>query len=88
ILFVSGVLLTIGLKPTVYFFTKPKNHKVLIFSVLFGFCFFLVLIGWLAFGMMVQSSCMDSYSKARHTYRLFGWRIELVHHFLTPHFFV
>jgi hypothetical protein len=31
---------------------------------------------------------MDSYSKARHTYRLFGWRIELVHHFLTPHFFV
>jgi hypothetical protein len=30
ILFVSGVLLTIGLKPTVQFFTKPKNHKVLI----------------------------------------------------------
>jgi hypothetical protein len=28
ILFVSGVLLTIGLKPTVQFFTKPKNHKV------------------------------------------------------------
>ncbi|KAL5661727.1 hypothetical protein ACJX0J_028852, partial [Zea mays] len=27
ILFVSGVLLTIGSKPTVQFFTKPKYHK-------------------------------------------------------------
>ncbi|KAL5658639.1 hypothetical protein ACJX0J_031802, partial [Zea mays] len=27
ILFVSGVLLTIGSKPTVQFFTKPKDHK-------------------------------------------------------------
>ena len=33
ILFASGVLLTIGLKPTVQFFTKPKNHKVLILSL-------------------------------------------------------
>ncbi|KAL5678588.1 hypothetical protein ACJX0J_014719, partial [Zea mays] len=27
ILFVSGVLLTLGSKPTVQFFTKPKDHK-------------------------------------------------------------
>ncbi|XP_039832866.1 vesicle transport protein GOT1-like isoform X1 [Panicum virgatum] len=52
ILFVSGVLLTIGLKPTVQFFTKPKNHKG---SISFGFGFFLVLIGWPALGMMVES---------------------------------
>ncbi|KAF8668630.1 hypothetical protein HU200_051806 [Digitaria exilis] len=52
ILFVSGVLLTIGLKPTVQFFTKPKNHKG---SIAFGFGFFLVLIGWPALGMMVES---------------------------------
>lgn len=39
ILFVSGVLLTIGLKPTVQFFTKPKNHKVLIFSLQNPSCF-------------------------------------------------
>ena len=80
ILFASGVLLTIGLKPTVQFFTKPKNHKVLILSlqtqaipvpflfsankwtpltlqgsIAFGFGFFLVLIGWPALGMMVES---------------------------------
>ncbi|CAL5083853.1 unnamed protein product [Urochloa decumbens] len=52
ILFISGVLLTIGLKPTVQFFTKPKNHKG---SISFGFGFFLVLIGWPALGMMVES---------------------------------
>ena len=39
ILFVSGVLLTIGLKPTVQFFTKPKNHKVLILSLQNQSCF-------------------------------------------------
>lgn len=52
ILFVSGVLLTIGLKPTVQFFTKPKNHKG---SIFFGFGFFLVLIGWPVSGMLVES---------------------------------
>ncbi|CAL5085405.1 unnamed protein product [Urochloa decumbens] len=34
------------------FFTKPKNHKG---SISFGFGFFLVLIGWPALGMMVES---------------------------------
>ncbi|KAL5661231.1 hypothetical protein ACJX0J_028356, partial [Zea mays] len=52
ILFVSGVLLTIGSKPTVQFFTKPKDHKG---SIFFGFGFFLVLIGWPALGIMVDS---------------------------------
>ncbi|KAL6656894.1 hypothetical protein ACP70R_004674 [Stipagrostis hirtigluma subsp. patula] len=52
ILFVSGVLLTIGLKPTMQFFTKPKNHKG---SISFGIGFLLVLIGWPALGMMVES---------------------------------
>ncbi|KAL5647441.1 hypothetical protein ACJX0J_041796, partial [Zea mays] len=52
ILFVSGVLLTIGSKPTLQFFTKPKDHKG---SIFFGFGFFLVLIRWLALGIMVDS---------------------------------
>ncbi|EMS46870.1 putative Golgi transport protein 1 [Triticum urartu] len=52
ILFVSGVSLTIGLKSTVQFFTKPKNHKG---SIAFGIGLFLVLIGWPVFGMMAES---------------------------------
>ncbi|MQL94860.1 hypothetical protein Taro_027528 [Colocasia esculenta] len=52
ILFVSGVMLTIGLKSTIQFFTKRKNYKG---TISFGVGFFLVLIGWPVLGMILES---------------------------------
>nr|CAD1837886.1 unnamed protein product [Ananas comosus var. bracteatus] len=52
ILFLSGVMLTIGLKSTMQFFTKRKNYKG---TISFGVGFFLVLIGWPVFGMILES---------------------------------
>ncbi|KAI5647559.1 hypothetical protein M9H77_33564 [Catharanthus roseus] len=52
ILFLSGVTLTIGVKPTIQFFTKPRNYKG---SVSFGVGFFFVIIGWPIFGMLVET---------------------------------
>ncbi|AQL08890.1 Got1/Sft2-like vescicle transport protein family [Zea mays] len=69
ILFLSGLGLTIGLKSTMQFFTKPKNYKVGLHSALdggsdeqdlmgtisFGAGFFLVLIGWPFLGMLLEA---------------------------------
>ncbi|KAL5217058.1 hypothetical protein ABZP36_017742 [Zizania latifolia] len=52
ILFLSGLGLTIGLKSTMQFFTKPKNYKG---TISFGVGFFLVLIGWPFFGMLLEA---------------------------------
>ncbi|KAL4198368.1 hypothetical protein AMTRI_Chr03g139900 [Amborella trichopoda] len=52
ILFLSGVMVTIGLKSTMQFFTKPRNYKG---SVAFGVGFFLVLIGWAFLGMILEA---------------------------------
>lgn len=52
ILFISGVMLTIGLKSTMQFFVKPKNYKG---TISFGIGFFLVLIGWAVTGMILES---------------------------------
>ncbi|CAD5173191.1 unnamed protein product [Musa acuminata subsp. burmannicoides] len=52
ILFLSGVMLTIGLKSTMQFFTKPKNFKG---TISFGSGFILVLIGWPVIGMILES---------------------------------
>ncbi|XP_078440538.1 vesicle transport protein GOT1-like [Wolffia australiana] len=52
ILFVSGVMLTIGLKSTVQFFTKRRNYKG---TISFSIGFFLVLIGWPVVGMILES---------------------------------
>lgn len=52
ILFISGVMLTIGLRSTMQFFTKPKNYKG---TVSFGVGFFLVLIGWAVIGMILET---------------------------------
>ncbi|XP_066388523.1 vesicle transport protein GOT1-like [Miscanthus floridulus] len=52
ILFLSGLGLTIGLKSTMQFFTKPKNYKG---TISFGAGFFLVLIGWPFFGMLLEA---------------------------------
>ncbi|WOL17316.1 hypothetical protein Cni_G26107 [Canna indica] len=52
ILFLSGVMLTIGLKSTMQFFAKPKNYKG---TISFGVGFFLVLIGWPVIGMIMES---------------------------------
>ncbi|PKU79411.1 vesicle transport protein GOT1-like [Dendrobium catenatum] len=52
ILFLSGVMLTIGLKSTMQFFTKRKNYKG---TASFGAGFFLVLIGWPIFGMIFET---------------------------------
>ncbi|KAJ6823175.1 vesicle transport protein GOT1-like [Iris pallida] len=52
ILFISGVMLTIGLKSTLQFFAKPKNYKG---TISFGVGFFLVLIGWAVIGMILEA---------------------------------
>ncbi|KAH7687469.1 Vesicle transport protein Got1/SFT2-like protein [Dioscorea alata] len=52
ILFVSGVMLTIGLKSTLQFFTKPKNYKG---TISFGIGFLLVLMGWAVTGMILEA---------------------------------
>ncbi|KAK8939266.1 hypothetical protein KSP39_PZI011316 [Platanthera zijinensis] len=52
ILFLSGLMLTIGLKSTLQFFAKPKNYKG---TASFVVGFFLVLIGWPFFGMILEA---------------------------------
>ncbi|XP_073316950.1 vesicle transport protein GOT1-like [Primulina huaijiensis] len=52
ILFISGVALTIGLKSSLQFFSRPSNFKG---SVSFVVGFFLVIIGWPVLGMIVES---------------------------------
>ncbi|CAN6459520.1 unnamed protein product [Victoria cruziana] len=52
ILFLSGVMLTIGLKSTMQFFMKRQNYKG---TIAFGLGFFLVLIGWPIMGMILES---------------------------------
>ncbi|RRT68217.1 hypothetical protein BHE74_00014576 [Ensete ventricosum] len=52
ILFLSGLMLTIGLKSTLQFFSKPKNYKG---TISFGAGFFLVLVGWPVIGMILES---------------------------------
>ncbi|KAJ1697432.1 hypothetical protein LUZ63_005944 [Rhynchospora breviuscula] len=52
ILFISGLMLTIGLKSTMQFFMKPKNYKG---TISFGVGFLLVLIGWPVLGMILES---------------------------------
>ncbi|KAJ4755538.1 Got1/Sft2-like vescicle transport protein family [Rhynchospora pubera] len=52
ILFISGLMMTIGLKSTMQFFMKPKNYKG---TISFGLGFLLVLIGWPVFGMILES---------------------------------
>ncbi|KAJ4815308.1 Got1/Sft2-like vescicle transport protein family [Rhynchospora pubera] len=52
ILFISGLMMTIGLKSTMQFFMKPKNYKG---TISFGLGFLLVLIGWPVFGVILES---------------------------------
>ncbi|KAJ1702905.1 hypothetical protein LUZ63_002684 [Rhynchospora breviuscula] len=52
ILFVSGLMLTIGLKSTLQFFTKPKNYKG---TASFGAGFLMVLVGWPVIGMILEA---------------------------------
>ncbi|CAK9194222.1 unnamed protein product [Sphagnum troendelagicum] len=52
ILFVAGVMLTIGMKSTVSFFLKPRNYKG---SILFGAGFCLVIFGWAVVGMIIEA---------------------------------
>ncbi|KAF9603760.1 hypothetical protein IFM89_037846 [Coptis chinensis] len=52
ILFLSGVMMTIGLKSTMQFFMKRQNYKG---TISFGIGFFLVLIGWPIMGMILEA---------------------------------
>ncbi|WOH11501.1 hypothetical protein DCAR_0830988 [Daucus carota subsp. sativus] len=52
ILFVSGVMLTIGLQSSLQFFMKRSNYKG---TISFGVGFFLVVIGWPILGMMLEA---------------------------------
>ncbi|KAF5800955.1 putative vesicle transport protein, Got1/SFT2 [Helianthus annuus] len=52
ILFVSGVMTTIGVQSSLQFFTKRGNFKG---TVSFGIGFFLVIIGWPVIGMAAEA---------------------------------
>ncbi|RXI00747.1 hypothetical protein DVH24_000981 [Malus domestica] len=52
ILFLSGVTLTIGFKPTMQFFMKRQNYKG---TISFGVGFFFVIIGWPIIGMILEA---------------------------------
>ncbi|XP_020581259.1 vesicle transport protein GOT1-like isoform X2 [Phalaenopsis equestris] len=52
ILFLAGLMLTIGLKSTMQFFVKPKNYKG---TASFGSGLFLILVGWPFFGMILEA---------------------------------
>jgi len=60
ILFLTGVTLTIGPKPTLKFFIRPRNHKVrTCLILLLGTVFFLgglslVFFGWPFVGMLIE----------------------------------
>ncbi|KAG8095928.1 hypothetical protein GUJ93_ZPchr0013g34616 [Zizania palustris] len=76
ILFLSGLGLTIGLKSTMQFFTKPKNYKG---TISFGAGFFLVLIGWSFFGMLLEAyGCVVLFSGFWPTLAVFLQRIPIL----------
>ncbi|PWA57710.1 got1/Sft2-like vescicle transport protein family [Artemisia annua] len=52
ILFVSGVVITIGVKPSLQFFLKTSNLKG---TISFGIGFFFVIIGWPVIGMAAEA---------------------------------
>ncbi|KAF5795812.1 putative vesicle transport protein, Got1/SFT2 [Helianthus annuus] len=52
ILFISGVIITIGIKSSLQFFTKRNNIKG---TVSFGVGFFFVIIGWPVIGMVLET---------------------------------
>ncbi|XP_076912077.1 vesicle transport protein GOT1-like [Bidens hawaiensis] len=52
ILFISGVITTIGLKSSLEFFTKQSNFKG---TVSFGTGFFFVIVGWPIIGMAAEA---------------------------------
>ncbi|KAG5540040.1 hypothetical protein RHGRI_020318 [Rhododendron griersonianum] len=52
ILFLSGVMLTIGLKSSLQFFMKPSNYKG---TISFGVGFFFVIVGWPVLGMILEA---------------------------------
>ncbi|PWA96941.1 Got1-like vescicle transport protein [Artemisia annua] len=62
ILFISGVVMTIGVKPSLQFFLKTSNLKVfsahqssLSGTISFGIGFFFVIIGWPVIGMAAEA---------------------------------
>ncbi|PIN11838.1 Ferric reductase-like protein [Handroanthus impetiginosus] len=52
ILFLSGVMITIGLKSSMQFFLKRSHFKG---TVSFGVGFFFILIGWPIIGMILEA---------------------------------
>ncbi|KAL0464285.1 UNVERIFIED_CONTAM: Vesicle transport protein GOT1 [Sesamum latifolium] len=52
ILFLSGMILTIGMKSSLHFFMKPQNYKA---AVSFCVGFFFVITGWPIIGMIVET---------------------------------
>ncbi|KAK1408070.1 hypothetical protein QVD17_39702 [Tagetes erecta] len=52
ILFISGVIITIGIKSSLQFFMKRSNLKG---TISFGVGFFFVIIGWPVIGMALET---------------------------------
>ncbi|XP_024996550.1 vesicle transport protein GOT1-like [Cynara cardunculus var. scolymus] len=52
ILFISGVVMTIGVKSSLQFFMKRSNFKG---TISFGIGFFFVIIGWPVIGMALEA---------------------------------
>ncbi|PIN12957.1 Ferric reductase-like protein [Handroanthus impetiginosus] len=52
ILFLSGVIMTVGFKSTLHFFLKPRNYKG---SLSLAVGFFIVIKGWPIIGIIVET---------------------------------
>ncbi|KAK9059264.1 hypothetical protein SSX86_021883 [Deinandra increscens subsp. villosa] len=78
ILFISGVIMTIGVKSSLQFFLRRSNYKG---TISFGIGFFFVIIGWPVIGMAAEAygfiilfRFLDAFMKRL---RLYCYRINI-----------
>ncbi|KAG0629056.1 hypothetical protein M758_1G073400 [Ceratodon purpureus] len=84
ILFVAGVMITIGIKGAVSFFLKPRNYKG---SILFVSGFALVVFGWPVVGMLVEAyGFVLLFSGFWPTALVFLYRVPFLGYFLQQPF--
>ncbi|XP_024391991.1 vesicle transport protein GOT1 isoform X1 [Physcomitrium patens] len=85
ILFVAGVMITIGIKGTVSFFLKPRNYKG---SILFAAGFALVIFGWAIVGMLIETyGFVLLFSGFWPTALVFLYRVPILGNILRQPFF-
>ncbi|XP_020552723.1 vesicle transport protein GOT1 [Sesamum indicum] len=90
ILFLSGMILTIGVKSSLHFFMKPQNYKA---AVSFGVGFFFVITGWPIIGMIVEAyGFVVLFSEFRPSIAIFFRKLPIIgwmlHQPYVPAYFV